>query len=73
MEIIVNIFLFPFTLLMWGLKYIIAGILWYIGYRWLLDKYELYTFDWSSLVKKQRKPNIAGKDWKGDKPEDYFQ
>ena len=73
MEVIVNIFLLPFTLLMWGLKYLIAAGLWYIGYQWLKDKYELYTFDWSSLVKTKRKPNIAGQEWKGDKPEDYFQ
>ena len=53
---------------MWGLKYLIAAGLWYIGYQWLKDKYELYSFDWSSLVKtKQKKAKDYGTD-----PEDYY-
>lgn len=68
MEFLINLFLLPFTLLMWGLKYIIAAGLWYIAYCWIRDKYQEIDIDLSSIVKPKKK-NV--KDY-GQDPEDYY-
>ena len=65
MDFLTNLLLLPYTLLVWGLKYIIALGLWYLLINWLVQTFE--TFDWEDYLPRRRK-----KDKYGDDPEDYI-
>ena len=67
MDFLINLLLLPYTLLVWGLKYIIAIGLWYLLINWLVQTFE--TFDWEDYLPRRRRKT---KDKYGDDPEDYI-
>jgi len=67
MDFLMDILLLPYTLLVWGLKYIVAIGLWYLFFNWLVQAVD--TFDWEEYLPRRKKKY---KHDYGEDPEDYI-
>ncbi len=53
-----DILLLPYTLLVWGLKYIVAIGLWYLFFNWLVQAVD--TFDWEERRRLGKRRDSGG-------------